>query len=100
MINLRNFRLVKKFWEMKIQKILANIVEKILDFHKPQKGKGLLRNLAKHIKILTPKQMLQRLPIALAQVKEFNTSENVLHEIRQIISYLYLEEEVGIYTTI
>ena len=33
--------------------------------------------------------MLQRLPIALAQVKAGNTSENVLNEIRQIIYALY-----------
>ena len=45
------------------------------------KGKGL--------KILTPKQMLQRLPIALAQVKAGNNSENLLNEIRQIIYSLY-----------
>ena len=37
------------------------------------------------LKILTPKQMLQRLPIALAQVKADNTSQNLLNEIRQII---------------
>ena len=43
----------------------------------------------KGLKILTPKQMLQRLPIALAQVKAGNTSENLLHEIRQIIYSLY-----------
>ena len=30
-------------------------------------------------KVLTPKQMLQRLPIALAQVKAGNNSENLLH---------------------
>ena len=36
-------------------------------------------------KILTPKQMLQRLPIALAQVKAGNTSGNLLNEIRKII---------------
>ena len=36
-------------------------------------------------KILTPKQMLQRLPIALGQVKAGNISENLLNEIRQII---------------
>ena len=41
------------------------------------KGKGL--------KILTPKQMLQRLPIALAQVKAGNNSESLLNEIRQIV---------------
>ena len=33
-------------------------------------------------KILTPKQMLQRLPIALAQVKAGNNSGNLLNEIR------------------
>ena len=37
------------------------------------------------LKILTPKPTLQRLPIALAQVKPANTSENVLNEIKQII---------------
>ena len=36
-------------------------------------------------KILFPKQVLQRIPIAVAQVKVGNTSENLLHEIRQII---------------
>ena len=35
------------------------------------------------LKILTPKQMLQKLPIALAQVKTSNNSENLLNEIRQ-----------------
>ena len=38
--------------------------------------------------------MLQRSPIALAQVKAGNTSENLLNEIRQIIYYLYWEKEV------
>ena len=36
----------------------------------------------KHIKILTPKQMLQILAIALVQVKAGNTSENLLNETR------------------
>ena len=45
--------------------------------------------------------MLQRLPIALAQVKAGNTSENLLNEIKQIIYYLYQEKEVAKeYTTI
>ena len=35
------------------------------------------------LKILTPKQMLQRLPIALAQVKAHNNSESLLNEINQ-----------------
>ena len=42
------------------------------------------------LKILTPKQMLQRLPIALAQVKAGNNSESLLSEIRQIVYSLYL----------
>ena len=51
-----------------------------------QKGTGL--------KILTPKQMLQRLPIALAQVKAGNNSENLLNEIRQIVYSLYQSKEI------
>ena len=41
---------------------------------------------ATELKILTPKQMLQRLPIALAQVKAGNISESLLNEIRQIVN--------------
>ena len=42
-----------------------------------------------NLKILSPKQMLQRLPVAFAKVKAGNTSENLLHEIRQIVYSLY-----------
>ena len=45
--------------------------------HESSKGTGL--------KILTPKKMLQKLPIALAQVKAGNNSVNLLNEIRQIV---------------
>ena len=38
--------------------------------------------------------MLQRLPIALAQVKAGNTSKNLLNLVRQIIYYLYQEKEI------
>ena len=38
--------------------------------------------------------MLQRLPIALPQVKAVNTSKNLLNEIRQIIYYLYRAKEI------
>ena len=44
-------------------------------------------------KVLTPKQMLQRLP-ALTQVKTCNTSEKILNETRQIIYFLYWKREV------
>ena len=53
---------------------------------KSTKGTGL--------KILTPKQMLQRLPIALAQVNAGNNSESLLNEIRQIICSLYESKEI------
>ena len=51
-----------------------------------QEGTGL--------KILTPNQMLQRLPIALAQVKAGNNSEILLNEIRQIVYSLYRSKEI------
>ena len=38
--------------------------------------------------------MLQRLPIALAQAKTGNTSENLFSEIRQIIYFLYRAKEI------
>ena len=44
--------------------------------------------------MLTPKQMLHGLPIALAQVKAGNTSEKLLNEIRQIIYPLYQNKEL------
>ena len=47
----------------------------------------------KGLKILTLKQMLQRLPIALAQVKPGNNSENLLNEIKQIAYSLYKSKE-------
>ena len=46
------------------------------------------------LKILTPKQMLERLPIALAQVKVGNNSESLLNEIRQIVYSLYQSRQL------
>ena len=51
-----------------------------------QEGEGL--------KILTPNQMLKRLPIALAQIKARNNSESLLNEIRQIVYSLYRSKEI------
>ena len=48
----------------------------------------------KGLKILTPNQMLKRLPIALAQVKAGNNSESLLNEIRQIVYSLYRSKEI------
>ena len=46
------------------------------------------------LKILTPKQMLQRLPISLAQVKAGNNSESLVNETRQIIYIFYQSKQI------
>ena len=51
-----------------------------------QKGIGL--------KILTPNQMLSRLPISLAQLKAGNNSEKLKHEIRQLLYSLYHSKKI------
>ena len=53
---------------------------------KEQEGAGL--------KILTPIQMLKRLPIVLEQIKAGNNSESLLNEIRQIVYSLYRSKEI------
>ena len=61
---------------------IVNIVEKILKFNEQnQQGEG--------IKILTPNQMLNRLPIALAQLKAGNKSSKLKNQIRQLLYSLY-----------
>ena len=58
------------------------------------KSKAKQKTKGTGLEILTPKKMLQRLPIALAQVKAGNNSENLLNEIRQIIYSLYQSKEI------
>ena len=48
----------------------------------------------KGLKILTPRQMLQRLRIALTQVKARNNSKSLLNEIRQIVYSLYQSKQI------
>ena len=48
------------------------------------------------LKISAPKQMLQKLPIALAQVKAGNNYESFLNEIRQIVYSLYQSKQITI----
>ena len=55
-----------------------------------QKGEGANEML----KLLTPNQMLKRLPIALAHKKAGNNSESLLNEIRQIVYSLYRSKEI------
>ena len=60
---------------------IVDIVENILEFNRQQQGQGL--------KILTPNQMLSRLPISLAQLKAGNNSE-----IRQLLYSLYRSKKL------
>ena len=55
-------------------------------YESKQKGKGL--------EILTPNQMLKRLPIAFAQIKAGNNSEGLLKEIRQIVYSFYRSKKI------
>ena len=60
---------------------IVNLVENILEFNRQQQGLGL--------KILTPNQMLSRLPISLAQLRAGNNSEKLKNGIRQLLYSLY-----------
>ena len=57
-------------------------------------GTGIVNIDDSKLKILTPKQILQRLPTALAQVKAGNNSENLLNEVHQIIYSFYQSKEI------
>ena len=46
------------------------------------------------LKILTPNQMLSRLPISLAQLKAGNNSEKLKNEIRQLLYSLYRSKKL------
>ena len=78
---------IKKMFEVEIEnegpESIVEIVEKILNFNKQnqQKGKGL--------KLLTPNQMLNGLPITLAQLQAGNNSNKLKNEIRQPSYSLY-----------
>ena len=76
--------------EMMLLNLLKTMVQWFLRLKKaaeePTTGTGL--------KILSLKQLLQRLPIALVQAKADNNSENLLNEIRQIVYSLYQSKEI------
>ena len=66
---------------------IIDVAEKILEFNsKIQLGQGLT--------ILTPNQMLNRLPISLAQLNAGNNSEKLKNEIRQILYSLYRSKKL------
>ena len=67
---------------------IVKAVEEILKFNiQNQEGKGL--------EILTPNQMLSRLPITLALLKAANNSEKLKNEIRQLLYSLYRSKNMA-----
>ena len=68
--------------------MIVKIVEKILKFNKQNQQKG------QDIKILTSNQMLNRLPIALAQLQAGNNSSKLKNEIRQLLHSLYCSKNM------
>ena len=67
-----------------LYKARNSVIEFFDDYSSMISGAKLKASKGTGLKILTPKQMLQRLSKALAQVKAGNNSENLLNEIRQI----------------
>ena len=65
-----------------------NTVENILNFTLKE------RKIGKGLKILTPDQMLRKLPITLAQLKAGNNSEKLKNEIRQLLYSLYRSKKL------
>ena len=66
---------------------IVDIVEVVVVFNRQnQEGQGL--------KILTPNQMLCRLPISLAKLKAGNNSEKLKNEIRQLLCSLYRSKKL------
>ena len=63
---------------------ILGIINEILDFNKE-----IQKQLGSGWKILTPNQMLSRLPISLAQLKAGNNSEKLKNEIKQLFYSLY-----------
>ena len=46
------------------------------------------------LRIITPKQMFQRLPLLLSEISAGNNSESLLNEIRQIVNSLCRSKEI------
>ena len=68
--------------------IILNIVDNILNFTLKERKSG------RGLKILTPDQMLSRLPITSAQLKAGNNSKKLKNEIRQLFYSLYRSKKL------
>ena len=73
--------------KIEIPNEIVNIVGEILEFNREEQS-------GQRSKILTPNQILSRLPITLAQSKAGNNSERLKNEIRQILYSLYRSKKL------
>ena len=80
-------KMSEKEKEIEAPELIVEILEEILKFNEQnQQGKG--------IKILTPNQMLSRLPVSLAQLQAGNNSNKLKNEIRQLLYSLYRSKNI------
>ena len=66
---------------------MLEIVELILYFNQQNQA-------GQRLKMLTPNQMLSRLPISLVQLRAGNNSEKLKNEIRQLLYFLYRSKKL------
>ena len=71
----------------KIRRYVKSLKD-IVHFYNPQSG-NVTSKKGEGLKILTNKQMLNRLPILLAQIQARNNSKSLKNELRQILYSLY-----------
>ena len=69
---------------------ILGIIKEIIN----NNNKELQKQPGSDLKILTPRQMLNRLPISLAQLKAGNDSEKLKNEIRELLYSLYRSKKL------
>ena len=76
--------------------LLSDFIKKIVDMSPVEsEEKTAQKQQRKGLKTLTPKQMITRLPILLAQLKAGNNLQKLKNEIRQILYSLYRSENLS-----
>ena len=67
----------------------------MLDLETEESAEQRSKHKGHGLKILTPQQMLSRLPISLAQLKAGNNSQKLENEIRQLLYSLYRSKKLS-----
>ena len=73
---------------------MSDFIKKIVDMS-PLESEEEAAQQGQGLKILTPKQMITRLSILLAQLKAGNNSQKLKNEIRQIVYSLYRSKNLS-----